>query len=241
MDRSEVYPLILISLFLVFYATLASSALAIVSDTSDIEQPYLANFTPISDNVAYEVINSPLDISQEGQTYYNYSDSQGDLVPWTYEVSGYNDVRCSINDYGTGYTFTLIKQDEGAWFPWDDSEVSYSDDELLDEVVLPSDTQMTLKVNLQKTFDVTIVSYEGETLEQSLINKHFSVILGENKKNVSVNEAGAFDSFISLVSFNIPDLDPTISFLIASPIYILGTYLLVRVVIMFLPFVSGGA
>jgi hypothetical protein len=188
MDRSEVYPLILISLFLIFYSTLTSSALAIVHDTTNIDQPNLVNFTPISDNVAYEVINAPLDESQEGQTYYNYSDTQGDLVPWTYEVSGYNDVRCSINDYGTGYTFTLIKQDEGAWFPWDETEVSYSDDELLDEINLPSDVQMTLKVSLQKTFDVTIVAYAGETLEESLINKHFSVILGENKKNVSVNE-----------------------------------------------------
>jgi hypothetical protein len=241
MDRSEVYPLVMISLFLVFYATLASSAIALDYTPTDIEQPELSNYTPILNNVAYPVKSAPLNESQEGQNYYNYTDEDGDLVPWTYDVSGYNDVSCSINDYGDGFRLYLSKQDEGAWFPWDKSEVTLYDDDLYDKIQLPSDVQITFKINLEKTFDLTIVAYDGETLTESFMNKHFSIILGENTANVTQEEISSFNAFLQLVSFNIPDIDPAISFLIATPIYVLGAYLIVRVVLMFLPFVSGGA
>lgn len=241
MDRSEIYPLVLISLFLVFYASLASSVIAIGTPETLIGQPNLPNYTPVENTIAYQIKSAPLDESQVGQYYYNYSDEQGDLVPWTYDVTGYNDVTASINDYGDVFRLYLSKQDEGAWFPWDKSEFEIKSSELYKKIPSPTSIQLVLNINLQKTFNLVIVSYEGETLIESFNNKHFSVILSEDISTVADEEVSAFNAFIDLVTFNIPDMPEAISFLIASPIYILGTYLIIRIVIMFIPWVSGGA
>lgn len=244
MDKSEVYPLVFIGLFIVFYSLIASSALsAIAIPSADIEQVVFPNYKPNAEILNYEVTDG-LNSSNDGQTWYNVT---GNDEFWTVMVTGYNDIDVWALDQGTDDDddyLTLSKKDEGAWFEWawDMTYKHYSKNNLYEMIQTPStDSQLTFKVELQKVFEVSLVAYGSDTIYEGISHNEFAVFIGENKHNVSEDEQGAYDSFINLVTFNIPDMPDFLSFLIASPIYILGTYLIVRIILMFLPLVSGGA
>src|SRR5690606_34400403 len=102
---------------------------------------------------------------------------------------------------------SFSKRDEGAWFEWswDMSHKAFSKNHLYDMIQTPaSDTQLTFQIELQKVFEISLVSYGTDTIYEGISHNEFAVFVGENKNNVSAEEQSAFDSFINLVTFNIP-------------------------------------
>ncbi|KAF5044746.1 hypothetical protein DSECCO2_488470 [anaerobic digester metagenome] len=241
MDRSEVYPLVYIGLFLIFYSLLASSALSAVSSSLSLEQPVIPNYIPNSENIAYEVYDGT-NSSCDGLQYYNVTMDGTTVETWMIAVTGYNDVQVIVNSNVDRIQFS--KTDEGAWFDfsWDITQVLFDKAELLTQINdIDTDTQLNIKIRLEKVFEVNFVSNVGESIYNGILNDRYTLIFGENKANASEEEGGALDSFIKLVTFDIPNMPSELEFLIAMPIYLLGSYLAIRVILMFLPFVSGGA
>ena len=243
MDKSELYSLVFIALFLVFYSTLASNVLSAMDmSNNDIERVVFPNYHPSSNITNYKVTNG-VNSSNDGQSWYNVTE---DYERWEIEVTGNKNVEVWIYD---GFTddenyINFQKYDEGAWLNtlWNLNKESFSKNELYDMITNKgTDTQITFNIQLEKVFQVSLVSYASDTIYNGIGNNEFVVFVGEYSGNVTKDKQGAFDSFVALVTFNIPDMPEFIGFIIASPIYILGTYLGIRVVLMFLPMVSGGA
>lgn len=239
MDRSEVYPLVYIGLFIAFYSILATATLtAIAYSDYQINQPEFVNYTPLKDITAYEVYDGE-NSSNDGLKFYNITDSP---EAWWVTVPGYNDIQVMANE-NTDNLIQFVKKQEGAWFnlPSDFVVKQYSKDYLIERINdLNDDVQLNIDVKLEKVFKVSFVAYPNETLYEGFNTFRFTVVVGEYIGNVSEEEKNTLDTFKSLVMFDIPGVPTFLSFLIASPITILGTYLIVRIILMFIPLVPGG-
>lgn len=239
MDRSEVYPLVFIGLVIMFYSAIASSALVALNFPDEtIEQPVIPGYIPLNSYTSYEVYDGS-NSTFDGKRYYNVTNPP---EGWWVSVTGYEDIQIMTNQ-GTSVLIQFIKKDEGAWFnlPSDLSIVRFSQNDLTNKIQdINNDIQLNVDIKLEKHFMISFVSFPGDTIYEGITNYEFSVVVSEYSGNVSEEDKNALDTFKELVTFNIPGVPFVLSFLIASPITILGTYLIVRIILMFIPLVPGG-
>jgi hypothetical protein len=171
MDKSEVYPLFMISIFLFFYALLVTSALSMVPlNQANPAMPNIVNYEPNFNNTYYEVTDDYAN-NFDGEKYYTITSNE-DYYAFKFSISGSYDLRIIIDTDDVYYYMWFTKIKEGAWLDTDVISHEYDKHEISDMFPHADTDQFTFKFYVEKVLDITISVPVGSVQDGFALNEY---------------------------------------------------------------------